>query len=62
MSNNRQEITADAQREEFIQKLAETLRNNAFTFSFVVKKKPEGIKIIYEVTREDMDRMTKKEG
>lgn len=62
MSNNRQEITADVQREEFIQNLADILRKNPFTFEFAIKKNPKGIKIIYEVTQEDMDRMTKKEG
>ena len=47
-------------RELFIQKVAELLRENSFTFTFKVKKKPEGIKIIWEVTQEQMEAITKK--
>lgn len=42
-------------REEVIQAIAEMLRNVGFTFEYVVKKKPAGIKIIYEVTQAQMD-------
>ena len=42
-------------------KVAELLRENGFTFIFKVKKKPEGIKIIWEVTQEQMDAITKKQ-
>ena len=48
-------------REQLIQKVAELLRENGFTFIFKVKKKPEGIKIIWEVTQEQMDAITKKQ-
>jgi hypothetical protein len=36
------------------------LRVTPFTVEFKVVKKPKGIKIIYEVTREHMDAMMKK--
>lgn len=49
----------EEQREQVIQSLAEMLRSNPFTFEFKVVKKPKGIKIIYEVTREQMDAMIK---
>ena len=42
-----------------IQNITEMLQHNPFTFEFKVKKKPAGIKVIYEVTQEQMDRMTK---
>lgn len=48
-------------REQLIQKVAELLRENGFTFIFKVKKKPEGIKIIWEVTQEQMDAITTKQ-
>lgn len=48
-------------REQLIQKVAELLRENGFTFIFKVKKKPEGIKIIWEVTQEQMDAITIKQ-
>jgi hypothetical protein len=42
------------QRELMIQKLTEMLRHNPFTFEFKVKKNPQGIKVIYEVTQEEL--------
>lgn len=50
----------DKQREQVIQYVSELLRNNPFAFEFKVKKKPAGVKIIYEVTQEEMDWITKK--
>lgn len=44
-------------REEVIQKIADMLRHNSFTFEFKVMKRPKGIKVIYEVTKEEMDAM-----
>ena len=38
-----------------IQKVADLLRNSPFSFEFKVKKKPQGIKITYEVSQEEMD-------
>jgi hypothetical protein len=49
--------------EEMIEKaisgITELLRSNPFTIEFKVVKKPRGIKIVYEVTQEEMDMMAK---
>ena len=52
-------MTTEEKREQVIQDITGMLRNNPFTFEFRVKKKPQGIKIIYEVTQEHMDEMIK---
>ena len=44
-------------REQVIQNITEMLRRKAFTFEFKVKKKPQGIKVIYEVTQEELNTM-----
>lgn len=49
----------EEQREQVIQDLANLLRRNPFNFEFKVVKKPKGIKVIYEVTQEQMDAMIK---
>ncbi len=43
-------------RDQAIEQVAKLLRDNPFSFEIVVVKKPKGIKIIYEVTQEQMDR------
>ena len=53
-------MTAEEKREQVIQNITEMLQHNPFTFEFKVKKKPAGIKVIYEVTQEQMDRMMEK--
>lgn len=54
------------QREKVLNGLMKLLSNSAFTYELVVKKKPKGIRIIHEVTEEDMNAMVensrKKEG
>ena len=50
-------MTDDEKREQVIQSITEMLQHNPFTFEFKVKKNPKGIKVIYEVTQEQMDRM-----
>lgn len=47
----------DEQRKQVVRNIADMLRHNPFTFEFKVKKKPQGIKVIYEVTKEEMDLM-----
>lgn len=49
----------DEKREQIILTLADWMRNNPFTFEYKVVKKPKGIKIIYEVSQEEMDAMVK---
>ena len=45
----------DEQRDQFIQGLVKILESTPFTLEFKVKKKPAGVKIIYELTQEEMD-------
>ena len=49
--------TTDDKREAVIQNITEMLRRNGFTFEFKVKKRPQGIKVIYEVTQEELNKM-----
>ena len=51
------EKTTDEKREEVIQNITEMLRRNPVTFEFKVKKRPQGIKVIYEVTQEELNAM-----
>ena len=51
------EKTTDEKREEVIKNITEMLRRNPFTFEFKVKKRPQGIKVIYEVTQEELNAM-----
>jgi len=53
-------MAQDEKREQVIQNIADMLRTNPFTFEFKVKKNPKGIKVIYEVTQDEMDAMMKK--
>ena len=53
--------TEEEKREQAIQNIAEGLRRNPFSVALKVKKKPAGIKIIFEVTQEEMDEMLEKE-
>ena len=48
-------MAKEEQREQVIQSIANMLRQTSFTFKFEVKKNPSGIKVIYEVTQEQMD-------
>lgn len=45
----------EEKREQAIQLIADLLRDNEFTFEYRVKKNPQGIKIIYELTQEELD-------
>ena len=54
-------MTKEEKREQTIQGLADMLRTSPFQVEFKVKKKPDGIKVIIEVTQEQMDEvMTQK--
>lgn len=52
-------MTTEEKREQTIQGLADMLRTSPFQVEFKVKKKPAGIKVIFEVTQEQMDKITK---
>ena len=47
----------DESREQQLQYLLAMLRKMPYTFEIVVKEKPKGMRIIYEVTKEYMDKM-----
>lgn len=48
------------QRALLVNRITEMLMSQGFTFEYVVRKKPKGIKIIYEVTQEELDAMVEK--
>lgn len=50
-------MTAEEKREQVIQGLTDLLQSTPFTVEYKVKKKPQGIKVIIEVTQEQMDKM-----
>ena len=54
-------MTTEEQRDLVIQNITGLLQTNPFTFEFKVKRNPKGIKVIYEVTQEQMDRMMENE-
>ena len=43
-----------------VNRITEMLMSNGFTFEYVVRKKPKGIRIIYEVTQEELNAMVEK--
>lgn len=45
----------DEKREKVINGIADLLRNNSFTFEYKVVKKPKGIKVVFEVTQEQIE-------
>lgn len=47
-------------RSLLIHRLTEMLMSQGFTFEYVVRKKPKGIRIIHEVTEEEMNAMVEK--
>lgn len=48
-------MTQEEQREHIIQQIANMLRTTQFSVEFAVKKNPKVIRIIHEVTQEQMD-------
>lgn len=52
-------MTTEVEREKIIQGLADMLRTSLFQVELKVKKKPAGIKIIIEVTQEQMESLVK---
>jgi len=47
----------EEQREKVISGLADLLRTSEFSVEYCVKKKPKGIKVIIEVTQEQLDKL-----
>lgn len=52
----------EEKREQAIQAIADMMRDYGFDVEFQVKKKPKGIKIIIEVTREQVEEMVEMAG
>lgn len=52
-------ISAEDARENAIQYVAHMMRDMNFNIEFAVKKKPQGMKIIFEVTQDQMDEIMK---
>ena len=48
-------MTQEDKREQMVQQISSLLRTNPFSFEFKVVKKPKGIKVIQEVTQEELD-------
>lgn len=48
-------MTKEEKREKVIEGIADLLRCSSFSFEYRVKKKPQGIKVISEVTQEQLD-------
>ncbi len=53
-------MTTEEKREQTIQGLADMLRTSPFQVEFKVKEKPAGIKVIIEVTQEQMEGIAKR--
>lgn len=52
-------MTTEEKREQVIQGLTDLLQSTPFTVEYKVKKKPQGIKVIIEVTQEQMESLAK---
>lgn len=50
----------DMNRDRIVQGIAESLRHQAFSVEYKVKKKPMGIVVTFEVTQEEMDEIINK--
>lgn len=50
-------MTKEEYRELVIQQIAKILRDSSFTVEYKVKKKPQGIRVIFEVTEEQMQKL-----
>ncbi len=44
-----------------VNSIMELLMSHGFTLEYVVRKKPKGIKIVYEITQEQMDALIENE-
>lgn len=51
---------SDNSREAVVANISDMLMKHPFTFEFKVVEKPQGIKVIYEVTQAQMDRLSQK--
>lgn len=52
-------MTTEEKRKQVIQGLTNLLQSTTFSVEYKVKKKPQGIKVIIEVTQEQMEALAK---
>ena len=52
-------MTPEEKRDQAVQMIAELLQTTPFELQFKVVKKPKGIRIIYELTQEEMNALVK---
>lgn len=52
-------MTTEEKHKQVIQGLTDLMQITPFTVEFKVKKKPQGIKVIIEVTQEQMESLAK---
>ena len=48
------------QRKLLVNRITEMLMSHGFTFEYAVRKHPKGIRIIYEVTQDELNAMVEK--
>ena len=53
-------IKEEEEKEQELQKLVEFLRKNPYEITLIVRKHPRGIQIVWEVSEEEMNYLTKK--
>lgn len=53
-------MTANEQREKRISELAEMLRHNPFEVEFKVSKRPRGVRIVFEMTQDYLNKLLSK--
>lgn len=53
--------TKEEQREQMIKFVSDTMRDNGFSFEFKAVKNPKGLKIIYELTQEELDALVQEQ-
>lgn len=49
------------QRLLLVNRITEMLMSHGFSFEYVIRKKPRGIRIVYEITQEEMNALMSKE-
>lgn len=53
-------MTSNEQREKRISDLAEMLRHNPFEVEFKVSKRPRGVRIVFEMTQDYLNKLLSK--
>ena len=48
-------MTTEEKKEQVVQMIADLMRTSPFSVEYCVKKKPKGIKIVIEMTQEEMN-------